>query len=94
MAECLGWSRLPISLWLQGMVSVVSYAAESHFHLVLDTVTMFSAAFTRDGFYQTSTGWEVKDPGFCCLAFLFWPSFHLHTCNSPIVAAAFRLGLL
>ncbi|XP_074726372.1 maestro heat-like repeat-containing protein family member 2B [Strix uralensis] len=44
----------------QGMVSVVSYAAESHFHLVLDTVTMFSAAFTRDGFYQTSTGWEVQ----------------------------------
>ncbi|CAM9960297.1 unnamed protein product [Bubo scandiacus] len=44
----------------QGMVSVVSYAAESHFHLVLDTVTMFSAAFTRDGFYQTSTGLEVQ----------------------------------
>ncbi|XP_074681922.1 maestro heat-like repeat-containing protein family member 2B [Strix aluco] len=44
----------------QGMVSVVSYAAESHFHLVLDTVTMFSAAFTRDGFYQTSTGWEAS----------------------------------
>ncbi|NXW52361.1 MRO2B protein, partial [Nyctiprogne leucopyga] len=28
----------------QGMISVVSHAAESHFHLVLDTVTMFSAS--------------------------------------------------
>ncbi|KAM6033066.1 maestro heat-like repeat-containing protein family member 2B [Theristicus caerulescens] len=44
----------------QGMISVVSRAAESHFHLVLDTVTMFSAAFTRGCFYQTSTGWKVQ----------------------------------
>ncbi|XP_075580917.1 maestro heat-like repeat-containing protein family member 2B [Pelecanus crispus] len=44
----------------QGMISVVSHAAESHFHLVLDTVTMFSAAFTRGWFYQTSTGWKVQ----------------------------------
>ncbi|KAM6225550.1 maestro heat-like repeat-containing protein family member 2B [Spheniscus humboldti] len=44
----------------QGMISVVSHTAESHFHLVLDTVTMFSAPFTRDWFYQTSTGWKVR----------------------------------
>ncbi|KAM6032737.1 maestro heat-like repeat-containing protein family member 2B [Theristicus caerulescens] len=44
----------------QGMISVVSHAAESHFRLVLDTVTMFSAAFTRDCFYQTSTGWKAQ----------------------------------
>ncbi|XP_072703741.1 maestro heat-like repeat-containing protein family member 2B [Ciconia boyciana] len=42
----------------QGMISVVSHAAESHFHLVLDTV--FSATFTRGWFYQTSTGWKVQ----------------------------------
>ncbi|KAM6106976.1 maestro heat-like repeat-containing protein family member 2B [Phoenicopterus ruber ruber] len=44
----------------QGMISVVSHAAESHFHLVLDTVTMFSAALTRDWLYQTSTGWKAR----------------------------------
>ncbi|KAK2518864.1 hypothetical protein Q9233_012269 [Columba guinea] len=38
----------------QGMISVVSHAAETHFNLVLDTVT----AFTRDRFYETSTGWK------------------------------------
>ncbi|KAM6234891.1 maestro heat-like repeat-containing protein family member 2B [Spheniscus humboldti] len=42
----------------QGMIFVVSHAAKSHFHLVLDTVTMFTAAFTRDWFYQTSMGWK------------------------------------
>ena len=94
MAECLGWNRLPVSLWLQGMISVVSHAAESHFHLVLDTMTMFSAAFTRGWFYQTSMGWKVKDPGLCCLAFLVWPYFHLYTCSSRSMAAAFRLALL
>ncbi|KAF1608528.1 Maestro heat-like repeat-containing protein family member 2B, partial [Eudyptes chrysolophus] len=31
----------------QGMIFVVSHTAKSHFHLVLDTVTMFTAAFTR-----------------------------------------------
>lgn len=89
-AECLGWSRLPVSLWLQGMIFVVSHTAKSHFHLVLDTVTMFAAAFTRDRFYQTSLGWKVKDAGFCCLAFLFWPYFHFYTCSSQTVAAVFR----
>ncbi|XP_050770644.1 maestro heat-like repeat-containing protein family member 2B [Gymnogyps californianus] len=44
----------------QGMISVVSHAAERHFHLVLDTMTMFSAAFTRGWFYQTSMGWKVQ----------------------------------
>ncbi|XP_074878113.1 maestro heat-like repeat-containing protein family member 2B [Buteo buteo] len=44
----------------KGMISVVSHAAESHFHLVLGTVTMFSAAFTRDWSRQASTGWEVQ----------------------------------
>ncbi|KAK2527217.1 hypothetical protein Q9966_010437 [Columba livia] len=58
MAECSGWSPLPISLWLQGMISVVSHAAETHFNLVLDTVT----AFTRDRFYETSTGWKAQLP--------------------------------
>ncbi|KAK4806689.1 hypothetical protein QYF61_027690 [Mycteria americana] len=42
----------------QGIISVVSHAAESHFHLVLDTV--FSATFTRGWFYETSTGWKVQ----------------------------------
>ena len=58
------------------MISVVARAAENHFHLVLDTVTMFSAALTRDWFYQTSMGWKVKDPGFC-LPFLFLAFFPL-----------------
>ncbi|KAK2518873.1 hypothetical protein Q9233_012278 [Columba guinea] len=40
--------------WQKGMISVVSHAAETHFNLVLDTVT----AFTRDRFYETSTGWK------------------------------------
>ncbi|KAF1597824.1 Maestro heat-like repeat-containing protein family member 2B, partial [Eudyptes moseleyi] len=31
----------------QGMIFVVSHTAKSHFHLVLDTVRMFTAAFTR-----------------------------------------------
>ncbi|XP_059691036.1 maestro heat-like repeat-containing protein family member 2B [Gavia stellata] len=44
----------------QGMISVVSHTAESHFHLVLDTVNMFSTAFTRGWFYQTSMGWKVQ----------------------------------
>ncbi|XP_026719765.1 maestro heat-like repeat-containing protein family member 2B [Athene cunicularia] len=44
----------------QGMVSVVSHAAESHFDLVLDTVTTFSADLIRDGFCKTSTGWKVQ----------------------------------
>ncbi|XP_076214435.1 maestro heat-like repeat-containing protein family member 2B [Aptenodytes patagonicus] len=44
----------------QGMIFVVSHAAKSHFHLVLDTVTMFTAAFTRDWFYQTSMGWKIQ----------------------------------
>ncbi|XP_059679384.1 maestro heat-like repeat-containing protein family member 2B [Gavia stellata] len=44
----------------QGMISVVSHAAESHFHLVLDAVMMFSAASTIDGFSQTSMGWKVQ----------------------------------
>ncbi|KAK4817743.1 hypothetical protein QYF61_026966 [Mycteria americana] len=44
----------------QGMISVVSHAAESHFHLVLDTVTMFTATFTRDWFYQNSMVWKVQ----------------------------------
>ncbi|XP_069634055.1 maestro heat-like repeat-containing protein family member 2B isoform X1 [Haliaeetus albicilla] len=44
----------------KGMISVVSHAAESHFHLVLDTVTMFSAAVTRDWSCQGSTGWKVQ----------------------------------
>ncbi|XP_075287195.1 maestro heat-like repeat-containing protein family member 2B [Opisthocomus hoazin] len=44
----------------QGMISVVSRAAENHFHLVLDTVTMFSSAFTGDWLCQTSTGWKVQ----------------------------------
>ncbi|XP_074930909.1 maestro heat-like repeat-containing protein family member 2B [Phalacrocorax aristotelis] len=61
---------------VQGMISVVAHAAENHFHLVLDTVTMFSAALTRDWFYQTSMGWKVKDPGFC-LPFLFLAFFPL-----------------
>ncbi|XP_064330764.1 maestro heat-like repeat-containing protein family member 2B [Phalacrocorax carbo] len=61
---------------VQGMISVVARAAEEHFHLVLDTVTMFSAALTRDWFYQTSMGWKVKDPGFCLL-FLFLAFFPL-----------------
>ncbi|XP_075287185.1 maestro heat-like repeat-containing protein family member 2B [Opisthocomus hoazin] len=43
----------------QGMISVVSRAAENHFHLVLDTVTMFSSAFTGDWLCQTSTGWKL-----------------------------------
>lgn len=73
MAECSGWNPLPISLWLQGMISVVSHAAETHFNLVLDTVT----AFTRDRFYETSTGWKVKDPGFHSLAFRFLTLFSL-----------------
>ncbi|XP_065704327.1 maestro heat-like repeat-containing protein family member 2B isoform X3 [Patagioenas fasciata] len=38
----------------QGMISVVSHAAETHFNLVLDTVT----ALTRDRFYETSMGWK------------------------------------
>ncbi|OPJ70755.1 hypothetical protein AV530_007018 [Patagioenas fasciata monilis] len=38
----------------QGMISVVSHAANIHFNLVLDTVS----AFTRDRFYETSTGWK------------------------------------
>ncbi|KAK2518863.1 hypothetical protein Q9233_012268 [Columba guinea] len=42
----------------QGMISVVSHAAETHFNLVLDTVT----AFTRDRFYETSTGWKARLP--------------------------------
>ncbi|XP_064896063.1 maestro heat-like repeat-containing protein family member 2B isoform X2 [Columba livia] len=42
----------------QGMISVVSHAAETHFNLVLDTVT----AFTRDRFYETSTGWKAQLP--------------------------------
>ncbi|XP_074882818.1 uncharacterized protein LOC142030481 [Buteo buteo] len=45
----------------KGMISVVSHAAESHFHLVLGTVTMFSAAFTKDWSRQASTGWEVRE---------------------------------
>ena len=53
----------------------MSRAAENHFHLVLDTVTMFSSAFTGDWLCQTSTGWKVNDPGFCCLAFHFWLDF-------------------
>ncbi|XP_059679382.1 maestro heat-like repeat-containing protein family member 2B [Gavia stellata] len=44
----------------QGMISVVSHAAQSHFHLVLDAVMMFSAASTIDGFSQTSMGWKVQ----------------------------------
>ncbi|XP_052655736.1 maestro heat-like repeat-containing protein family member 2B [Harpia harpyja] len=44
----------------KGMISVVSHAAESHFHLVLGTVTMFSATFTRNWSYQASTGWKVQ----------------------------------
>ncbi|XP_074995168.1 maestro heat-like repeat-containing protein family member 2B [Calonectris borealis] len=44
----------------QGMISVVSHAAENHFHLVLDAVTMFSDAFTRAWFRQTSTGRKVQ----------------------------------
>ncbi|XP_059679369.1 maestro heat-like repeat-containing protein family member 2B [Gavia stellata] len=44
----------------QGMISVVSHAAQSHFHLVLDAVMMFSTASTRDGFSQTSMGWKVQ----------------------------------
>ncbi|XP_065486175.1 maestro heat-like repeat-containing protein family member 2B isoform X1 [Caloenas nicobarica] len=42
----------------QGMISVVSHVAETHFNLVLDTVT----AFTRDGFDETSTGWKAQPP--------------------------------
>ncbi|KAK2518867.1 hypothetical protein Q9233_012272 [Columba guinea] len=42
----------------QGMISVVSHAAETHFNLVLDTVT----AFTRDRFYETSMGWKARLP--------------------------------
>ncbi|KAM9264313.1 maestro heat-like repeat-containing protein family member 2B [Morus bassanus] len=45
----------------QGMISVVSHAAENHFHLVLDTVTTFSASLTRDWFCQTSMGWKVQE---------------------------------
>ncbi|XP_049666562.1 maestro heat-like repeat-containing protein family member 2B [Accipiter gentilis] len=44
----------------KGMISVVSHAAESHFYLILDRVTLFSAAFTRDWSYQGSTGWKVQ----------------------------------
>ncbi|KAK2518879.1 hypothetical protein Q9233_012284 [Columba guinea] len=42
----------------QGMISVVSHAAETHFNLVLDTVI----AFTRDRFYETYTGWKAQLP--------------------------------
>ncbi|XP_040977780.1 maestro heat-like repeat-containing protein family member 2A [Aquila chrysaetos chrysaetos] len=42
----------------KGMISVVSHAAESHFYLLLGTLTMFSAAFTRGWAYQASTGWK------------------------------------
>ncbi|KAM6292594.1 maestro heat-like repeat-containing protein family member 2B [Porphyrio hochstetteri] len=35
----------------QGMISVVSHASESHFRLVLDTVTRFSATFTNKWLY-------------------------------------------
>ncbi|XP_054254992.1 maestro heat-like repeat-containing protein family member 2B, partial [Indicator indicator] len=45
---------------VQAVVSVVSHAAEGHFHLVLDTVMMFSAAFTRGHLRQTATGWTVR----------------------------------
>lgn len=76
------------------MISVVSHAAESHFYLILDRVTLFSAAFTRDWSYQGSTGWKVKERGACWLAFLFWASFHFYTCSSHPVAAAFRLTFL
>ncbi|XP_072731086.1 maestro heat-like repeat-containing protein family member 2B [Ciconia boyciana] len=44
----------------QGMISVVSHTAESHFHLVLDTVTMFTATFTRNWFYQNSMVWKEQ----------------------------------
>ncbi|XP_040977781.1 maestro heat-like repeat-containing protein family member 2B [Aquila chrysaetos chrysaetos] len=44
----------------KGMISVVSHAAESHFCLLLGTLTMFSAAFTRGWAYQASTGWKVE----------------------------------
>ncbi|OPJ70753.1 hypothetical protein AV530_007016 [Patagioenas fasciata monilis] len=42
----------------QGVISVVSHAADTHFNLVLDTVT----TFTRDRFYETSTGWKAQPP--------------------------------
>ncbi|XP_040977778.1 maestro heat-like repeat-containing protein family member 2B [Aquila chrysaetos chrysaetos] len=44
----------------KGMISVVSHAAESHFCLLLGTLTVFSAAFTRGWAYQASTGWKVE----------------------------------
>ncbi|XP_071661584.1 maestro heat-like repeat-containing protein family member 2B isoform X7 [Patagioenas fasciata] len=45
----------------QGMISVVSHAAETHFNLVLDTVT----ALTRDRFYETSMGWKHRTVIIC-----------------------------
>ncbi|XP_076212542.1 maestro heat-like repeat-containing protein family member 2B [Aptenodytes patagonicus] len=47
----------------QGMTFVVSHTAKSHFHLVLDTVTMFTTAFTRGWFCRTSMGWKsMREP--------------------------------
>uniref|UniRef100_A0A672UAS1 Uncharacterized protein n=1 Tax=Strigops habroptila TaxID=2489341 RepID=A0A672UAS1_STRHB len=44
----------------QAMISVVSHAAESHFHLVLDTLTMYSDNFVRLYFGQTCTGSKAQ----------------------------------
>ncbi|KAM6038320.1 maestro heat-like repeat-containing protein family member 2B [Chlamydotis macqueenii] len=43
----------------QGMVCVVSHAAESHFEMVLDTVSMAHATFSRDWTYLTLKSWKV-----------------------------------
>ncbi|KAM6290353.1 maestro heat-like repeat-containing protein family member 2B [Porphyrio hochstetteri] len=68
----------------QGMISVVSRASEGHFNLVLDTVTTFSAAFTRDWLYPPAMDLMVK--GFtmetvqatCAVLMCFYSGIALH----------------
>ncbi|XP_021268810.1 maestro heat-like repeat-containing protein family member 2B isoform X2 [Numida meleagris] len=45
----------------QGMIAVVSFAAERHFHLALDTVTTVAATLTRGRFPEPSGDWKNSD---------------------------------
>lgn len=72
MTERLGPCRMSLGLLLQGIISLVCQAADSHFGLVLETLTTFAATSCSGRGLRVSRRRKVR-----CLGFPSLAVFHL-----------------
>lgn len=88
MTERLGLCQLSLGLLLQGIISLVCQAADSHFRLALETFTTFAATLCNAQCFGASRRKKVKRLGFHSLAF-----FHLLFTSAPVAAKSWQLHL-